>query len=112
MRRVRTRAIRPPTYVHRHAYVYTIPVQDPRTGTYETYGYIGQTARSWFTGNPRTDLAARYAEHFEDKDWRDQIRSPYMLVIWRGSCTQAELDADLRELQADLIKQDAATVPM
>lgn len=95
MRSVRTQ--RSASYVHRHAYVYAIPVQDPRTGTYETYGYIGQTARSWFTGNPRTDLAARYAEHFEEQPWRDQIRSPYMLVIWRGSCTQAELDRRERD---------------
>jgi hypothetical protein len=92
MSRVRTRVKRPAWYVHRHAYVYTIPVQDPRTGAYETYGYIGQTARTWFTGNVRTDLAARYLEHREEQPWRDQIRSPYMLVIWRGSCTQADLD--------------------
>ncbi len=89
----RTRTQRPPTSVHRHAYVYVIPVEDPRTRTYEEYGYIGQTARTYYTGNPRIDLVDRYLEHKADQPWADQIRSPGMLVIWQGSCTQAELDA-------------------
>lgn len=89
----RTRTKRAPTYVHRYAYVYVIPVEDPRTRTYEEYGYIGQSARTYYTGRARTDLVDRYLEHMADKPWADQIRSPGMMVIWQGSCTQAELDA-------------------
>lgn len=71
-------------HVHQHAYVYVL-----EAGA-EPYAYIGQTARTWFTGDVRTDLEARVREHLEDKWWAYTITG--VRVHWYGSCTQDDLD--------------------
>lgn len=79
---VRTRrVVRPPWYVHKRAYVYTIAVIHQDLGTYESFGYIGQTVR---------DPYVRLAEHREDKEWAGWIVG--VNVLWTGTCTQAQLD--------------------
>lgn len=75
------RVVRPPWYVHKRAYVYAIAVTHQDLGTYEGFGYIGQTVR---------DPYVRLAEHREDKPWAGWILG--VNVLWTGTCTQAQLD--------------------
>ena len=77
----RRKNVRPPWYVHKRAYVYVISVTHQDLGTYEPFGYIGQTVR---------DPYVRLAEHVEDKEWAGWIVG--VNVLWTGTCTQAQLD--------------------
>lgn len=61
--------------------MYVISVLHQDLGTYEPFGYIGQTVR---------DPYVRLAEHKEDKLWSGWIIG--VSVLWSGTCTQAQLD--------------------